>query len=160
MTAINVLDRVRLDVERDLATGELVNLIQNPSGDLGGWGWITPVASTAMSGGTELAYAGVASVANWFTSELSPVTAGNYVAASWTNPFHTNSGLARAQLVWYDSTGAVVSSGTQAPTRPPRARTPSARRWSLPASLRWRSGSTCTARRAASRRPARRSRCG
>lgn len=57
MTAINVLDRVRLDVERDLATGELVNLIQNPSGDLGGWGWITPVASTAMSGGTELAYA-------------------------------------------------------------------------------------------------------
>lgn len=112
-TPIDALDRVRLDVERDLGPGEFVNLIQNPSGDLGGWGWITPVASTALSGGAELAYAGVASAANWFTSELAPVVAGQYVAATWTNPFHTNSGLARARLVWCDSTGAVVSSGTQ-----------------------------------------------
>lgn len=113
MTAIDGLARLRLDIERDPGVDEPVNLIQNPSGELGGWGWITPVAGSAMSGGAELAYAGVASVANWFTSELAPVTAGQYVAASWTNPFHTNSGLVRARLVWYDANAAVVSSGAQ-----------------------------------------------
>lgn len=110
---IDALERLRFDIERDAADGELVNLIQNQSGELGGWGWITPIAGSAMSGGTELAYVGVASTANYFTSELSPVVAGQYVAAAWTNPFHANSGITRTRLVWFDSAGTVVSSGIQ-----------------------------------------------
>lgn len=116
MTALDILDRFRLDVERDLVTGELVNLIQNATGEFGGWGWVTPVAGSAMVGlgvgsGAPLTYNAVASTPNWFYSERAAVTSG-YVAASWVNVFLAQSGIARARLAWYDAAGTETL-GTQ-----------------------------------------------
>src|SRR4029077_10757194 len=39
---------LRLEVADDPAPGTLANRVKNPSGELGGWGWNTPVASTSM----------------------------------------------------------------------------------------------------------------
>jgi hypothetical protein len=44
-------DVLALQVEQPPAAGQLKNLVANPSGVLGGWGWITPVAGTTMQGG-------------------------------------------------------------------------------------------------------------
>lgn len=121
MTDIDALTRVSVDIERDLVAGELVNLIQNPSGDLGGWGWITPVATSHMDAGitvVALVY-WTASGTNYFTSEDLPVTAGQYVAASWNGVNGpTSDGWAsgfktKARFEFYNSAGTLVSSSAQ-----------------------------------------------
>jgi hypothetical protein len=99
----------------------LTNLVANPSGGgMGGWGWITPVTGTAMSGegaagSTNLRYDAVAGVANYFTTEALPVTAGNYAAASWYNVAKPNTYWHRASLEFLDVAGAVLSSSPQTP---------------------------------------------
>lgn len=40
---------LRLQIQSDPAPGALVNMIRNPNGDLGGWGWIAPVPGSAIS---------------------------------------------------------------------------------------------------------------
>lgn len=40
---------LRLEVQSDPAAGQLVNLVANPNGDLGGWGWLTPVGGSTMA---------------------------------------------------------------------------------------------------------------
>lgn len=83
-------DPLSLEVERDPDPGALVNLVENPSGEQGAWGWETPVA------GSTLAYENYHSVwstleyttaaaggGNYFYTEPLPVVAGQYVAASW-----------------------------------------------------------------------------
>ena len=102
---------LKLEVEN--TPSGLVNLVQNPSGDLGGWGWITPVAGSAMkgSGGANLEYSAAASVPNWFTTENLPVAAGQYVSARWVAP--TVGANYRVRLEWVDSAGVLISSSTQ-----------------------------------------------
>lgn len=80
------LDRVRLEVVAE--TAGIANLIKNPSGTLGAWGWLTPNANTALSvdyGTTangELKFTATgAATATSFRTERIPITAGKYVGA-------------------------------------------------------------------------------
>jgi hypothetical protein len=106
----DTVDVLRLEVETD-PTG-LVNLVQNPSGELGGWGWITTISGSKIDGGTALTYTGVAG-ASWFTTEEMPVAAGQYAAARWNATGGTAGYYFRARFEWINSAGAVISSSTQ-----------------------------------------------
>lgn len=111
MQEFHTVDVVRLEVETD--TAGLKNLIQNPRGDLGGWGWLTPVVGSTVdvpNGGGTLIFHGVAG-ASWFTSEALPVVAGQYVSARWDT--QGGGGWYRARFEWLDTNGAVLSSSTQ-----------------------------------------------
>jgi hypothetical protein len=106
----DTVDVLRLEVETDPAG--LVNLVQNPSGELGGWGWITTIVGSKVDGGTALTYTGVAG-ASWFTTEEMPVAAGQYAAARWNATAGTAGYYFRARFEWINSAGAVISSSTQ-----------------------------------------------
>lgn len=107
---------LRLEIESDPAAGQLVNLVRNPSGELGGFGWVTPVSgSTLVRSGVgtsaiSLRYDGVPG-ASWFTTENMPVVAGHYVAATLTAVSAT--GTWKLRFEWVSLAGAVISSSTQ-----------------------------------------------
>lgn len=112
--AFKTVDVLKLEVETD-PTGP-VNLVQNPSGDLGAWGWSTPVAGSVMSaevfgGNQTLKYASPGTVASFFYTEALPVAAGQYVAASWIVP--ALNGFYRVKVEWLDSAKVLLSSATQ-----------------------------------------------
>lgn len=107
---------LRLEVA-ETPTG-LVNLIPNPSGALGGWGWVTPVAGSSMQGVTEggltkLRYTSPGGVASWFYTESMPIAAGEWAAASWQGVFFAGSSFYRVRFEWLDAAGAVLSSTAQ-----------------------------------------------
>lgn len=107
------LDVLRLEVEVE-PTGPF-NLILNPDGELGGWGWVTPVANTSLrrlvSGGvSHLSYRSALNVANYFYSEPMPVAAGQYAAARWVLGSN-GSAYYRTQLEWLNSSETVIGSG-------------------------------------------------
>lgn len=110
-------DVLRLDVEQDPAPGELVNLIPNPSGELGGWGWITPVPNTVMNANddrTRLAFTTSAAQAAYFLSERAPITGGHYAAARLVTDFRNSStNTIRARLVFTNDAGGVLLTGPQ-----------------------------------------------
>lgn len=115
---IDLLAYLRLEVE-DEATG-LVNLVANPSGELGGWGWVTPVAGSVMSSEIVGAQpmlrftAPTPSAASHFYTEAAAVAAGQYVAASWRMPSASAAGIAyRAKFEYLDASGAVIGSSAQ-----------------------------------------------
>ena len=105
------LDVLRLEVETD-PTG-LVNLVQNPNGELGGWGWITPVANSVLKGisGPSLEYTSPGSVASYFYTEPMAIAATQYAAAMW-NIVSLN-GYYRVKFEWLDSSKVLLSSSTQ-----------------------------------------------
>lgn len=112
----NTLDVLRLEVEDD-PTG-LVNLVQNPNGELGGWGWVTPVAGSRMYAvGTDLVYdagSGGSPVEARFHTEAMKVTAGEYVAARWVNALGSATPIYhRVSFEWLDSAGTVIDSSPQ-----------------------------------------------
>lgn len=116
-------DVLRLEVEDD-PTG-LVNLIQNPTGELGGWGWVTPLASSAITApdvtvpllglnlGPALKYERTVAGASHCHSESLPMAAGEWVAAYWMQPFTGTTAYHRARFEFLDSAGAVLSSTAQ-----------------------------------------------
>jgi hypothetical protein len=116
---IDLLDYLTLEVETD-PTG-LVNLLENPSGDLGGWGYVTPLASSAVTRDSLLAalnYFRSVAGASYFTSELLSVTAGQWLAARYgqvavANAYH------KVRFEWYDSAGVLLSSSAQSALRAP-----------------------------------------
>lgn len=82
----DTLDVLRLEVAEQPAG--LVNLIANPTGELGGWGWVTPVPNTTVTGspgvnpGTgSLVLKTTVAQQTYATSEFLPMAAGKYVAA-------------------------------------------------------------------------------
>jgi hypothetical protein len=101
---------LRLEIQRDPAPGEMVNLVKNPNGELGGWGWITPVTGSRMAGGTRLTYTSPGGVASYFYTEPMPVVAGRYVASTWQYQAAASSGAYRVQFDWLDVNQAVLSS--------------------------------------------------
>ncbi len=110
---MDLTEVLKLEVENP-ATG-LVNSIQNPNGELGGWGWITPLASSAMAGSSvtgKLTYSRTVAGASYFTSELMPISAGQYAAASF-NQAGAGNAYSRARLEWYDTNKALLSSTAQ-----------------------------------------------
>lgn len=115
---------MRLEIE-ETPTG-LVNMVQNPSGELGAWGWGTPVVGSTLKGvngpggsdpddqnkyGQKLIYSAAGSVANYFYTASMPVAAGQYVAASWVPMYVAN--YYKAKIEWLDSAGVLISSATQ-----------------------------------------------
>lgn len=112
----NTVDVVRLEVETD-PTG-LVNLVQNPSGELGGWGWITTLSDSAMSRAMlgirpVLRYDRSVAGASWFTTEALPIAPGQYAAARWLADASSGAPWSRARFEWLDSSGALLSSSAQ-----------------------------------------------
>lgn len=122
MQLFDTIDVARLEVEDD-PTG-LANLLANPSGDLGGWGWITPLASSAIAGGSQLTYTRTVSGASNFSSELVAVAAGQYVAARYTMAATPGTAYHRSRVEFYDSAGALLSSSAQSALTAPAALTP------------------------------------
>jgi hypothetical protein len=112
MQQFDTVDVLRLEVEAD--PDGLVNLVPNPSGELGGWGWITPVAGTTLAGvaGPLLRYTSpTPSAASHFYTEPMPMGAGEYAAASWVAP--AVGGYYRARFEWLNAAGGLISSSTQ-----------------------------------------------
>lgn len=111
------VDLLRLEVEDD-ATG-LVNLVRNPNGELGGWGWITPVSGTSMDtfsvGGVLRGlqyYSPPVSAPSYFYTEPLTVAAGQYVAASW-RMIAPSGGWYRAQVEWLHADGTTIAATVQ-----------------------------------------------
>lgn len=118
----HTVDVLRLEVEQTPGPGVLVNLIQNPHGDLGAWGWLTPVAGSSMvtslyNGARwfEFIPAGYGTGAHpgYFTTEPYPVSAGQYVAARWDQASIDATQYSRVSVEWLDAAGAVISSSAQ-----------------------------------------------
>lgn len=109
---------LRLEVERDPDPGELINLIPNPDGALGAWGWETPVAGSTMranvtSGIRFLTYQSPGGVPSYFRSVPVEVDAGKWVSARWTAI--AVAGQHRATIEWLNASKAVIGSTTQSP---------------------------------------------
>lgn len=107
-------DVLRLEIETDPAG--LVNLIVNPDGSLGGYGWEATSGGTlvrsATTNGPALEF--VASTgAPFFLTEYMAVTAGHYLAARWLEAGYTGPGTGgwyRARFDYYNAAGTYVSS--------------------------------------------------
>lgn len=112
--------QLRLEVEDDPAG--IPNLIANPSGVLGAWGWVTPAANMrtlAVQSGPpatdngwslrvqQINVAGIPYAA----SELAPVNAGAFVAARWDDVGRPSTFFTRGRLEFYTAAGAFISAG-------------------------------------------------
>ena len=120
MTTIDtdaLVEAMRLEVE--VATTGQPNLIQNPKGEKGAWGWITPVANTAMAtgsdtNGTFLQFNNSASQASYFTSEYLAGIAGKYYRAQFSIVGTSNVNVSvKVRFEWYDTNKTLLSSSTQ-----------------------------------------------
>lgn len=112
-------ENLRLEIE---APPEgLQNLIQNPSGDKGAWGWATPVANTTLTKNTtgddtSLQFTTTTSQAAYFTSEYLPAIGGKYYKARWDLEYLSKSTLkVKTRFDFYDSTRTFISSSLQTP---------------------------------------------
>lgn len=111
---------VRMEIETEPAPGQLVNLISNSSGELGGSGWVTsvPQSSIVATKGDKLSgfrpalryITGetVSPASNFFYSEAFPVTAGQYLAARWNVEYALFSRY-RVWFYFYNAAGAFLS---------------------------------------------------
>lgn len=107
-------DTTNLRLEIEVPTTGLPNLIQNPSGDLGGWGWITPVTNTLVtSDSTALTFKTTVSQASYYTSEFMAVAASQYVAARFDLVSITASHNVKVRYEWYNASKVLLSSSTQ-----------------------------------------------
>lgn len=111
MNAFHDTTNLRLEVETSPAG--LPNLVKNPSGLKGAWGYITPVASTVMtSDGAQLTFKTTPSQAANFTTEFLPVAASKFVAARIDLISITASHNIKVTFDWYDTNKAFLSSST------------------------------------------------
>lgn len=114
MSKVDYTQLLRLEVEREPDPGELLNLVANPTGELGAWGWVTPVEGSKMRStnnslyGWLLVYTSPGGAASYYYTEPMPVTPGTYAAASWMVPQAI--GKYAASFEWLDATGAVTGS--------------------------------------------------
>ncbi|WP_372733616.1 phage tail protein [Nocardioides sp.] len=114
----HTVDYLRLEVE--VPSVGLSNLVPNPDGELGAWGWITPVALSKLKAYDYTTpdpdqrwltfFPGSGGGPRWFYTEPLPMTPGEYAAAYFlvAGSFH-----ARAQFEWLDVDGVLLSSSTQ-----------------------------------------------
>lgn len=102
------VDVLRLEVAVKPTTPH--NVVANPSGALGAWGWETPGASYMRRAASADVLEHVASgAATLFRTEPMPVTALHYVAAAFTIPAGGGAAVTW-RLEWLNSTYAVVGS--------------------------------------------------
>lgn len=111
------VDVVRLEVETD--PSGLVNRVQNPSGELGGWGWITPVTQTRMRSGTSpsfrpyLAFDSLIAQASHFYTEPTTIAPGQYAGAFFNVPIAPASCSFRGRFEFLNTAGAVIGTSAQ-----------------------------------------------
>lgn len=120
MIRFPVLDRLQLQIADDpivvAGTVTLENLIRNTNGELGGWGWLSPVPSTAVRGddGSTLTLLTAVAQAAYYTSGFLAVGGASHVRAQLRNHVFTAAGLTvRARLVFYDADYQLISSSAQ-----------------------------------------------
>lgn len=94
----------------EVAPAGLPNIVQNPSGYLGAWFWLTPAANTTMSSvvGANVSYLTfktTVSQAAYFTTEPMPAIAGKYYQARIDIAAISLSHNVRLRLVWVDANG-------------------------------------------------------
>ena len=109
--SFKTVDVLRLDLERPPATGELVSLVENPDGELGGWGWITPagaVAGGTVGGQRRLWY--FTGATGRMEAETKRVTPGHWLRASWVLPAIGRPAYYRVHVEFRDAAGGVISS--------------------------------------------------
>jgi hypothetical protein len=114
-----------LKLEVEYVPAGLTNLIPNPDGELGGWGWLTQVSNASMAGdptNLKLTYSRSVSGASSFTTELIPITAGQYINASYKQQSAGNA-YHRARFEWYGANKQLLSSSTQTGLVPPSGTT-------------------------------------
>lgn len=114
-------DQLSLQVHTDPPEGVPVNLIANPNGELGSWGWVTPVAGSIMRGVNDpdgftgwqpaLLYEAQTGVANTFYSEPYPVDEGVYINASWRVMYVGN--FYRQRIGFLDANFNLISQSAQ-----------------------------------------------
>jgi hypothetical protein len=117
----NTTDVLALQIQRDAETGEVFNLLENPDGALGGYGWVTPIAGSRLNGNTistatgvsdglyRLKYRTAPDVPNRFTSETAAAAPGEYVAARWTVQYLPAGKYHRARIQFLDNTDTVIA---------------------------------------------------
>lgn len=111
-------DKVRLLIERDPVGAELVNLLPNPDGTLGGWGWVTPVTNTAVTRQTGsspavLELSNAATQAVVMTSPALWISPGVYIAARWKVQASSSTGFHRGRIDFFNAAGSLLGSSTQ-----------------------------------------------
>lgn len=112
----NPTDVLRLEVAQE--PDGPVNLVRNPSGELGGWGYITPVAGTTVNKyptvPTYLQLKGAATpVLFHVLTESVPVTVGHTIAGRLEGGGGAGLTHARLRFVFLDAAGAQVALGAQ-----------------------------------------------
>jgi hypothetical protein len=116
---LSAVDALRLEVQTDPEPGQLVNLVENPTGELGGYGWNTPIAGSVLDGFFDvvdqrwvLRYIGSQNAGgSYFRTESMPMSAGQYVAARWRY-VESSAGVYRARISFLDANQSVISSTT------------------------------------------------
>lgn len=111
MTAFHDVSNTRLEIA--VAGSGLQNLLENPSGALGAWSWLTPVASTAMTVTAGLRFQTFPSQAAYWTSDFMPIAAGSYAAARFDTLAGSGSHNVKVRFQWYDSSKTLLSSSAQ-----------------------------------------------
>lgn len=117
------IDVLKLEVQTDPPAGTLPNLIANPSGEQGAWGWVTPVAGTTIASTTVprnpcLQYNPAATGANFFYSDPYAVTVGQSIGASWVVQscnVGAGSGWYRASVEFLNASFVLLSATTPTP---------------------------------------------
>jgi hypothetical protein len=112
------IDVLRLEVEIP-PTGPS-NLVPNPDGALGAWGWVSPIAGSWVGVSTTPGYEGwglrftapTPSAPTHYYTEPVPVAAGEYAAASFEIG-SKSAGAVRMRFEWLNSALAVLSSSVQ-----------------------------------------------
>lgn len=106
------LNNLRLQVE--VPVEGLPNLVPNPSGDSGAWGWLTPNANSVMTSkaGPALQFEQLGTGAKHFTTEFLAATAGKYFSARLDLVEITASHNIKVKFEWYDSSFVLLSSST------------------------------------------------
>lgn len=119
----DVADAVRVLIERDPieADGEYANACPNPSGELGGWWWRTPVANTTLTGvpfpeewadeGDTLVFKTTVSQACAFTSGPVEILEDQWLSVHYRE--WPGSTWHRVRIDWYNAAGSLLSSTTR-----------------------------------------------
>lgn len=105
---------VRLEVEVPPPDGSLPNIVPNPSGVLGAYGWLSPVDDTLITAdATGLTFTTDLSQACWFTTIAMPAQATRWYVARFDLVSATALHGVKTRFEWLDSSGSVITSSTQ-----------------------------------------------